>query len=293
MPNVARIRVSQPRCYLAPRRHLPRAYRPTSRGVPEWQGIDRGMPDSYTLSMPSNGGSMHSAALFLNGGYDRRHPRFYARSCDPGVFVVCADGALSTFSWLRRVLDDVRAPDLVVGDFDSLDPQDRDVWVSEGAHFESKPDQDSTDGQVGMARAAESGAREIVVHGAMPKAGEYDHDHFLGNLCLLTEAAARGWSVWASEPSEAIYVCASQLELSRRGSGLNRVSLLSLQGTARIAQSEGLRWELRDFALEAGRPSALRNELLPAASTASVALAPGSPSVLVVHNWYECDADDD
>jgi thiamine pyrophosphokinase len=236
---------------------------------------------------------MHSAALFLNGGYDRRHPRFYARSCGPGVFIVCADGALSTFSWLRRVVEGVRAPDLVVGDFDSLDPQDRDEWLSEGARFETKPDQDSTDGQVGLARAAESGAREIVVHGAMPKSGEHNHDHFLGNLCLLTEATDRGWSAWVSEPCEAIYACTSQLDLSRRGSGLNRVSLLSLQGTARIARSEGLRWELRDFALEPSRPRALRNELLPTASHGSVVLAPGSPPVLVVHNWYECDADDD
>ena len=242
--------------------------------------------------MPSNDVSIRSAALFLNGGYDRRRPDFYVRSCRPDVFVVCADGALATFSWLRRVADGVRAPDLIVGDFDSLNPDDRQAWLSEGARFETKPDQDRTDGQVGLARAAESGCEEIVIHGATPKADEYDHDHFLGNLCLLAEAADRGWSAWASEPCEAIYACSSRLDVPRRGAGLNRVSLIAHAGTAHVVRSQGLRWELRDFTLPANRPSALRNELLPAASHASIELDTASPAVLVIHNWCECDADD-
>ena len=262
------------------------------RAVPKWQGIDQRRSHSYTGIMDSMPSPKRVATVFLNGRYDRRYPSFYAQSCGEDAWVVCADGALAAFDWLRGACEGVRAPDLVVGDFDSLAPEVRDVWEGVGVVFEAKRDQDDTDGQVALRRAIESGCGTIRIHGGFPHADAYDHDHFLGNLWLLDEGHAGGCDTTFSEPFEEVHWCTSALRVSRRGHGLNRVSVVACHGDAVVAEGRGLRWELDGFVVSARRPNALRNEIRTDASQATIRLSPGSPPVLVIHNWYAIDATD-
>jgi thiamine pyrophosphokinase len=237
------------------------------------------------------------AVVLLDGYYDDRYPGFYVESCGrDDTFVVCADGAL-------RVCEDLLqgvTPDLVVGDMDSLGGIDRDAWRRRGTRFddawEGKTDKDYTDGQIALHAALDAGARQVDFHGGLARRVAYDHDHFLGNLSLIAEAHARlGNALDAAaddamriaEPLETVYLCRRRLELSRDGAGLNRVSVVPLGESARVASSVGLRWDLTGYGVHASPANALRNEFLEDASSVVIEMASGSSPVYVFHNRYE------
>jgi thiamine pyrophosphokinase len=241
------------------------------------------------------------AAVFLNGFYDTRRPDFYAAAFGRGdVFAVCADGGLFVYSWINGLLSASFAPDLVVGDSDSLDTSERRAWESRGVRFATVVDEraakeDYTDGQLALYAALGAGHAQLDIYGALPTSGCYDHDHFLGNLLLLVEAYAiagerPAFSARISDPYQAISLCRQGLTLTRQDEGRNRVSLLPWGGPALVRHSEGLRWALRDFALATTRANAVRNEFLPDAQDVRIELYEGSAPVLVVQNWGPGDA---
>ena len=233
------------------------------------------------------------AVVLLDGYYDERYPEFYAESCsrdDP--FVVCADGALRVCEELLQGV----TPDLVVGDMDSLGDIDRESWMKRGTRFddtwEGKTDKDHTDGQLALHAALGAGSSRIDFHGGLARRVAYDHDHFLGNLSLIAEAHERlgdapDDAVRIYEPLETVYRCRSRQGISRDGSGLNRVSVVSLGGSARVERSEGLRWDLTGYEVNAAPANALRNEFREDAASAVIEMAPDSPPVYVFHNRYE------
>lgn len=103
----------------------------------------------------------NSVFLLLNGKAPKSFPEL------ENYNLVCAtDGAL-------EVLKSIGAePDLVFGDFDSVDviPEETEIMLT--------PDQDYTDFEKTLALLHESGYQSIDVFGA---SGE-EQDHFLGNL---------------------------------------------------------------------------------------------------------------
>jgi thiamine pyrophosphokinase len=239
--------------------------------------------------------SNHRAVVLLDGAFDDRYPDFYAESCArDNPYIVCADGALRAVAALAP---DV-APQLVVGDMDSLGDVDRNAWERRGTRFDPTWDgqtaKDCTDGQLALYAALETDARRIDIHGALPRRDAYDHDHFLGNLSLLAEAHGRlgdapDAAVRIAEPRETIALCRSRLTLTRQGAGLNRVSLVPFGASARVARSEGLRWDLAGLQVNAAPANALRNEFEWNARTATIELVDGSAPVYVFHNWYGQD----
>ena len=236
------------------------------------------------------------AVVLLDGLYDDRYPEFYAESCardDP--FVVCADGALRS---VADLMPDI-APQLVVGDMDSLGDVDRDGWEQRGTRFDDTWDgqtaKDYTDGQLALYAALNEGPQGIDIHGALPRRDAYDHDHFLGNLSLISEARERlgdapDDAVRIAEPLETIALCRHRLTLRRVGVGLNRVSLVACGGSSRVARSEGLRWDLAGLEVCAAPANALRNEFTVDATTVTIEMARGSAPVYVFHNRYDQDA---
>ncbi len=92
-------------------------------------------------------------------------------------FVVCCDGALK---YLEKI---GVAPDLILGDFDSLG------YVPENA--ETFPvEKDFTDGELALYECEKRGIKEID----FICAGGGREDHFLGNLALLKKACSNGVS---------------------------------------------------------------------------------------------------
>lgn len=242
---------------------------------------------------------MKRGAIFLHGFYDMRHPAFYSAICGAADTVrICADGGLSVFRWVNETLGTDARPDGVVGDYDSLSLEERRSWEARGVRFDprwdGRTDKDYTDGQLALFAVLEEGCRDIEIFGALPRSDAYDHDHFLGNLFLLSEgtdrlsdsAAEFHGGIRIREPYEAIHWCERSVKLRREGEGLNRVSLSPMCGDARIREAHGLRWDLTRFTATNRRANALRNEFLPNADEVEIRLEENSPPVLVIHNWY-------
>jgi thiamine pyrophosphokinase len=75
-------------------------------------------------------------------------------------------------------------PQIVIGDLDSLDPQDRQVLTEAGARLQASPaDKDETDLELALRLAVAGGAEQVAVLGAL--GGRLDMT--LANLLLLAD----------------------------------------------------------------------------------------------------------
>lgn len=119
------------------------------------------------------------AVVFLDGAYeDAAYYRSWAAAA--GV-VVAADGGA------RFLLGVGGAPDVVVGDFDSLPLADAERLAGLGvATVRHSTRKDQTDGELAVDEALRRGAGELVLVGALGAL-----DHTLGHLAILRRLAER------------------------------------------------------------------------------------------------------
>lgn len=155
------------------------------------------------------------------------------------------------------------APDLVVGDFDSLG------YVPDHPHVEVHPThKDASDIELAMGRAADEGFEALVVYGCL--SGRLDHTY--GVLQLLAKFAQRGLLVFAVGDSFA--VCA----LSGKGRSAlcfdavsaGTLSAFALTDEARGVDEIGLEYPLGKATLTNSEPIGVSNEFIGAPVTVSV-----------------------
>ena len=167
-------------------------------------------------------------------------------------------------------------PHTVIGDMDSLSGADQAALAARGCHFVEHPRaKDETDLELALTHAAQEGAQEIIVLGAL--GGRLDHT--LANLLLLTVPVLAGVSVRITGGQEEILVLRSGERVALEGKPGDLVSLLPLGGDARGVRTRGLTWALRGETLRFGFSRGVSNEMM--ASTACVEVETGY--LLVVH----------
>lgn len=183
---------------------------------------------------------MKTAVIICNGDFPRKeYPRYLIKTAD---LIVCCDGALQTF--LRHsagIFGELRSPDAVIGDMDSLSPALREKYSHIIIH---DPDQETND-QTKAFNYIISNFKDISsIHiiGATGKRVE----HTVGNISLLMEYA-RTYDLEALGTSvDMVYdygtVCAvTDTAEIHCGKG-RKVSIFSPDNTLRI-HSEGLEWQ--------------------------------------------------
>ena len=183
---------------------------------------------------------MKTAVIICNGDFPRKeYPRYLIKTAD---LIVCCDGALQTF--LRHsagIFGELRSPDAVIGDMDSLNPALREKYSHIIIH---DPDQETND-QTKAFNYIISNFKDISsIHiiGATGKRVE----HTVGNISLLMEYA-RTYDLEALGTSvDMVYdygtVCAvTDTAEIHCGKG-RKVSIFSPDNTLRI-HSEGLEWQ--------------------------------------------------
>ena len=104
---------------------------------------------------------MNKAALFLNGEKPTYNPK-----TNEYDLIVCTDGAY------HFLLESHIVPDLIIGDFDSIDKLPKNI-----AHIHT-PDQDFTDFEKALKILIDKGYKSIDVFAA----NGLEQDHFLGNM---------------------------------------------------------------------------------------------------------------
>ena len=237
---------------------------------------------------------MNTALIFLNGYYDLRYLDFYRSEIENAVEnrfpLICADGGIRIFDELNRQGKTHLIPDGLIGDMDSVseDATEAKHTVQE---WIGQTDKDYTDGQLAVDYSLEQyDCRHIIIYGGLPRPNEYETDQFLGNLKLMRFGHYRvsrdePYTAEMRDPRQTIHYVSSAVRLSRRSSGLQRVSLIADVPNVVVEKSENLRWDLASLHVHPDLTNALRNEFIEDAEWANLQLAEGSAPVYVIHNW--------
>ena len=179
----------------------------------------------------------NSVFLLLNGKAPKSFPKLEDYS------LICAtDGALATLK------SNGIEPDLVFGDFDSLEaiPEKTEILLT--------PDQDFTDFEKTLALLHESGNQNIDVFGA---SGE-EQDHFLGNLHVALAWKDKLQLTFFDDYGNYRFI-PNKFEMD---DVLNKtISLFPFPKTAGITSS-GLEFELNKIDLELGIRVGTRNRAI-------------------------------
>ena len=158
--------------------------------------------------------------VFLDGAYEEAG--YYRAWAEGATLVVAADGGA------RFLLGEGLAPDVVVGDFDSLAQADAGRLARAGVEVVRHPTRkDQTDGELAVDEALRRGAGEIVLVGALGAL-----DHTLGHLAILRRLVARGVAARLVAPQLTVRVLRAPVRVVLDAAPGTRVSLAPLGGDA-------------------------------------------------------------
>jgi len=176
-----------------------------------------------------------------------------ARLIRPGDLLIGADsGAL-------RLIELGFAPDLAIGDFDSVTPDELETIrrASRRTEIVDPVNKDYTDTELAFNRALEMEPDEIVIAGALGTR----FDHSLANVHLLAAAHRRGVRAVVAGGGNEIRLAAGGERLALRRPDHPTVSLLPLTPVVTGVTLEGFRYPLRDARLEIGQSLGISNVL--------------------------------
>ncbi len=164
-------------------------------------------------------------AVFLDGEYeDADYYRRWALAAD---LVVAADGGGRFLAAAGLV------PDVLVGDFDSLDAAAVEELQRSGARIVRHPvRKDQTDGELAAGEALRAGAGELVLAGALGAL-----DHVLGHLALLGRVETSGTPARVVSPIMTVRVLVAPADVRLDAAEATRVSLAALGGDAVVTLS--------------------------------------------------------
>jgi thiamine pyrophosphokinase len=175
------------------------------------------------------------------------------------ALVIAADSGLRYARLIGRRVD------LVVGDFDSVDPDDLAAAEAAGTELEQHPAaKEATDLELALDAARARGARRVIVVGG--HGGRLDH--FLANFLLYGSPRFEDLDVEAWIGEAHVTVVHDRAEI--QGEPGSFCTLLALGGAAEGVTTRGLRYPLDDEVLLPGSTRGVSNELEGAVARVSV-----------------------
>lgn len=208
---------------------------------------------------------MRQAAIFLHGNPPKKErvKRFLAKD----TAVICADGGTA------YALDLGLKPDVVIGDFDSLNKKRLEKLKSEKVQIKTySSEKDETDSELVLQYAIKQGFKEIVIFGWMGTR----FDHVLANLTLFAEQK-EDIKITIVESEQTLYIVKSSLTLT--GKKGEYVSLIPLKGDVGGVSTKGLKWKLSNETLYFGKTRGISNQFT--GKTAEIRVKKGT--LLIVH----------
>lgn len=190
-------------------------------------------------------------AVLANGVWDSEWGKEALKGID---FLICADGG-ANYAALS-----LRMPDLVIGDLDSILPENLNHCKNAGCIIERYPsEKDETDLELALYRAEEKarllGLQDIWLYGATGRR----IDHFLGNVALMLAYARKGYRLRIVDPEHELWVIQRREEIF--GSPGQEISLISLSEKS-VVTTEGLYYPLQKGVLLQERPMGVSNVFL-------------------------------
>ena len=181
---------------------------------------------------------------------------------------ICCDGGLRHMKKLGL------RPHVMLGDFDSVDPDDLENYIKQGIACERHPVQkDETDMELCVRYALTHGTTEILIFGGTGSR----FDHTLANVLLLKQALQLNIPAWLLDQRHRI--CMMDRQLTIKGEPGDVLSLLPVGGDATGVTTEGLQYPLRQETLYLHATRGISNVF--ERESASIAMTSGL--LLVVH----------
>ena len=168
------------------------------------------------------------------------------------------------------------APDVLIGDLDSLNSKLRQELVIKGVQvIKFSKEKDFTDSELGIKHAVDKGCREIVLTGFLGNR----LDHMLANLMILVKWCKKGVKVSMVEGNQMLYLIKDKLDIIGKKGDL--VSLVAIDGDCEGVTVEGLKYNLQRQSLQVGVGKGVSNVML--GKKAKVGLKKGVLLVVVTN----------
>ena len=211
--------------------------------------------------------------IFANGDEPAQGWEWVRPYLSPTPVLIAADGGARHLERLGL------APDILIGDLDSLDNELRQTFIEQGVELITAPqEKDESDFELALKYAALNYNMSILVFGAT--GGRLDH--IISNMLLLSLPELSGLDVVLLDPHQRAWMVEHQTTI--RGEPGDLVSLLPIWGDVQIQRTNGLKWPLKDEWLQPGPARGVSNQLI--GNEANVTLSTGR--LLCVHsdwNW--------
>ena len=151
-------------------------------------------------------------------------------------------------------------PDIIAGDFDSVDDDSLDEFssLSEVEMLRLNPVKDDTDTEFVIREAIRRGATSISVLGATGTR----LDHVLANVYLLGIGLEEGVTIQLVDAHNRIRMTEDVLEISKREQFGDYVSVLPVKGDAKGVTLEGMRYPLSDADVNCFSSLGVSNEIV-------------------------------
>jgi thiamine pyrophosphokinase len=162
--------------------------------------------------------------------------------------VICCDGGV------RHLKNLGLEPDLIIGDFDSVNEQLLEKYRKKGVPIKTYPKvKDETDTEIAANTAIELGASHVVLLGALG----YRWDHSYANIMVLVKLAKQGINAVILDSNNQIQVSNTFLFLTGKKGQI--ISLLPLGEDVSILSTKGLRYPIENQKLPLDAPYGISN----------------------------------
>jgi len=210
------------------------------------------------------------AVIFANGKMN--NPDQARAQAELGDLLIAADGGALHCLELGLI------PDMVIGDFDSLQEQDLNTLESKGAEIVRYPARkDYTDLELALQRAVKRGARDILVIAALGARW----DQTLANLLLPAASALQQADIRLLDGQQEIRLVRGPDRMELEGQPNDIVSLVPLGGPAVHITTYGLEYPLNGETLDFGSTRGISNVLLD--TRARIDLQEGLLLCVIIH----------
>lgn len=166
--------------------------------------------------------------------------------------VICADGG----ALHARALG--LKPHTIIGDMDSLTPQEVDDFAAKGANIMRHPvEKDETDLELALLRCAEIGADSVTILGGL--GGRLDQT--LANILLLTHPAFSELDIMVVDSEQSLRLLRPGMHIIAGDVG-DTISLIPLSASAEGITTEYLKYALDGDSLQLGPARGISNVML-------------------------------
>lgn len=183
------------------------------------------------------------------------HPMEIQR--DPDDFVIAVDGGLS-----HLIRQGIR-PDFLLGDFDSLGPENAEIAagyraMGDSSFLELPVEKDDTDTMAAAKLGIEKGYTEFLIYGGLGAR----LDHTIANIQTLAWILRQGGQGWLLDRETSVTVIGEgRFVIPKSFEGT--VSLFSLDTELRDVSIRGMKYNLENAAVRNDFPLGCSNETLP------------------------------